>query len=140
MECGNCTLCCELLPIQALNKPHSEKCKYCETNCTIYEDRPDDCKNFNCLWVETDQSDESLRPNNTHVIFEKIPNVKAYLALVDPKYPLAYKTQEVESICIDLLDRGFSVLLSSFSNEPKRLRTPKGIKVDTMIEQIMKEL
>lgn len=140
MECGTCTLCCELLPIKQLNKHHSKLCEFCiNDSCSIYPTRPEECKNFKCLFLNRELPSK-LRPDQTHIIFEKIDDVDAYLMLVDPKYPEAYKANIVESFCLQLLDEGYSILLSSFSDKPKRLRTPIGIRTQDMMDKIMKEI
>lgn len=139
-ECGTCTLCCELLPIKSLNKPHSELCKFCiNDQCSVYSTRPEACKNFKCLYLNRDLGLE-LRPDFTHIIFEKIDNCEAYLMLVDPKYPDAYKEEIVEDFCLELIEEGYSILLSSYSSAPKRLRTPVGISTKEMYDRIMKEI
>jgi uncharacterized cysteine cluster protein YcgN (CxxCxxCC family) len=52
--CGACSLCCKLLPIAELDKPHDRWCAHCRPGaggCTIYETRPQACRTFNCLWL-----------------------------------------------------------------------------------------
>jgi Fe-S-cluster containining protein len=49
-SCGECTLCCSIQNIEELNKPEGVKCRHCNNGCTIYEDRPTVCREFNCLW------------------------------------------------------------------------------------------
>lgn len=52
--CGACSLCCKLLPIAALDKPHDEWCAHCRPGnggCTIYENRPQTCQTFACHWL-----------------------------------------------------------------------------------------
>src|SRR5262249_4530121 len=46
-ECGKCSLCCKLLPIQELNKPIDTWCPHCRPGhggCTIYSSRPSECR------------------------------------------------------------------------------------------------
>lgn len=53
-ECGSCSLCCKLLPIDApgIEKPAAKWCSHWSkaTKCGIYEQRPETCRTFNCLW------------------------------------------------------------------------------------------
>ena len=73
-ECGSCNYCCEVLPIPEIQKPQSVLCKNCtETKgCDIYNSRPQSCKNFDCLYLQSDDMDVSLRPNECGVMFEKV--------------------------------------------------------------------
>ncbi len=52
--CGACSLCCKLLPIAALDKPHDRWCAHCRPGaggCMIYESRPQTCRDFACHWL-----------------------------------------------------------------------------------------
>tara|TARA_R110000787_G_scaffold70330_1_gene156424 strand:- start:219 stop:869 length:651 start_codon:yes stop_codon:yes gene_type:complete len=51
-SCGDCTLCCKLVPVPALQKEGHEWCKHCAIGegCKIYKDRPLDCQGFECFW------------------------------------------------------------------------------------------
>lgn len=52
--CGSCTMCCKLMGVPELEKPPGEWCKHCDpkVGCTIYDDRPESCKDFECLWLQ----------------------------------------------------------------------------------------
>ena len=53
-HCGSCTLCCKVLGVRGLDKPPYEPCRHCAVGegCAIYPSRPQDCRQFNCMWVE----------------------------------------------------------------------------------------
>ncbi len=53
-SCGECSACCELLEIPTLEKPKKTLCSHvCESKgCSIYQDRPGECRTFQCLWSE----------------------------------------------------------------------------------------
>ena len=54
-ECGECTECCTMLEILALNKPKKTPCKFLNKNCGgcgDYDNRPQDCRGFQCAWSE----------------------------------------------------------------------------------------
>ena len=50
--------------VTALGKPAGKWCRQFSKSagCAIYEDRPDDCRVFNCLWLLTEALDESWKP------------------------------------------------------------------------------
>ena len=69
--CGECTMCCITPRIPELNKPERVKCTHCTTKCNIYEERPNVCRTFQCVWSTSDW-DISRRPDKCGVIIEKL--------------------------------------------------------------------
>jgi Fe-S-cluster containining protein len=65
IDCQQCGVCCTVFDIAALKKKELTPCKYLDENnrCTIYENRPDVCKNYMpdeiCMLISTlDKSDK----------------------------------------------------------------------------------
>jgi hypothetical protein len=52
-DCKGCTLCCKLLSVEELNMPPLVWCPKCDTKqgCTIYADRPTECRQFFCEFL-----------------------------------------------------------------------------------------
>lgn len=54
-SCGSCSLCCKLLSIEGLeDRPGWTWCRHCRPGkggCSIYDGRPDACRNFVCGWL-----------------------------------------------------------------------------------------
>ncbi|QQE12824.1 hypothetical protein JD969_05000 [Planctomycetota bacterium] len=51
-ECGSCNSCCTALSIACIEKPAGEHCEnLCEAGCVIYDERPEPCRGFTCLWL-----------------------------------------------------------------------------------------
>ncbi len=69
--CGDCTACCSLMAIPELDKPHFAACKHlCKQGCSIYESRPDTCRDYTCLWrADIVKGDERRRPDILGVVF-----------------------------------------------------------------------
>ncbi|MDA0654229.1 MAG: hypothetical protein O2905_05725 [Proteobacteria bacterium] len=63
--CGDCTLCCKLLPVAALDKPRFEWCRHCDKGrgCGIYDDRPDACRTFACSYLVSPGLGDEWRPS-----------------------------------------------------------------------------
>jgi len=57
-KCGDCTECCFVMGVEALNKAQYQKCEHICKGCTIYDQRPDSCKSFNCTWLLSGWSEE----------------------------------------------------------------------------------
>lgn len=73
--CGECTACCEVLAIEAptLRKPAGILCRHCSGhNCQIYDQRPDPCRAFYCLWRELAALSDEHRPDQLGVVFRVI--------------------------------------------------------------------
>ncbi|MGH6818200.1 MAG: YkgJ family cysteine cluster protein [Methylovirgula sp.] len=71
--CGACSLCCKLLPVAALNKPHDRWCTHCRPGnggCTIYETRPQTCREFDCLWLAEPSVGEHWYPLQSKMVVQ----------------------------------------------------------------------
>jgi hypothetical protein len=71
--CGACSLCCKLLPIAALGKPHDQWCTYCRPGnggCTIYESRPQTCRSFACNWLADPTIGEHWYPLKSKMVVQ----------------------------------------------------------------------
>lgn len=74
-QCGSCTLCCTLHGVNegmpdGKPKPPNTRCQYLgDRGCSIYETRPQECRDYTCLWIEG-HGDKLIRPNRTGVMFE----------------------------------------------------------------------
>ena len=46
-------MCCKVYRIPVLNKQEGKWCAHCAigSGCRIYEDRPEQCRSFVCLWL-----------------------------------------------------------------------------------------
>jgi len=71
-ECGECTLCCTLLPIEWLGKPADVICEHCDKGCMIHETKHHECASFECSWLQSGVDNPDLRPDRCGVIFEKV--------------------------------------------------------------------
>ena len=71
-KCGECTACCVSLRVDATESKEWEKCRHLCNGCSIYNDRPETCKKFKCLWLSTQESDnpfpEEARPDKCGVM------------------------------------------------------------------------
>ena len=62
--CGDCTLCCKVMAVNSMSKPRGAWCRNCtKRSCAIYDERPDDCRQFNCVWLKVETLPNELRPD-----------------------------------------------------------------------------
>jgi hypothetical protein len=84
-ECGDCSLCCKLLGIEALNKPQGQWCPHCAKSqgCTIYDARPQECRDFACIWLENAALGPEWRPSRSKIVLYLIGDGARLIAHVD---------------------------------------------------------
>lgn len=92
-ECGTCSLCCKLLGIGALEKRQGVWCEKCDppNGCTIYESRPEECRAFSCLWLESPAMGEEWKPTKSKIILYLIDDGARLIAHVNPSSPDAWR-------------------------------------------------
>lgn len=113
--CGDCTLCCTLMSVAELKKPCDVACSHIAkgVGCAIYADRPPSCRNFACAWLQ-DQGEHrgvmrrELRPDKCHVVLFGVGNGDME-AVVDPKYPGAWKVGAIGQFLKQASDRGVNI-------------------------------
>ena len=65
--CGTCTACCTTHGIPSLNKAPGDACSKIAGRCSIYEARPAECRDFDCLWLQG-MFDGADRPDRLGVV------------------------------------------------------------------------
>ena len=91
-SCGNCLLCCKLPSIPSLQKSSFTWCKHAQIGhgCSIYDQRPDECRSFNCLWLTDLNLNEEWQPSRAK--FYLAPKSNGNLVvMVDPSFPQAWR-------------------------------------------------
>jgi len=91
--CGDCTACCERFEIDGdiwnnNVKTKNVMCKYECNGCSIYEDRPEVCRDFKCVWLRIKEArpdfSEQLRPDQVGaMVITKEPENNKGQILID---------------------------------------------------------
>jgi len=71
-ECGTCTACCTTMIVPELNKAAHCDCPFANQGCTMYDDRPPTCADWNCLWLLGHFRDRD-RPDKTGYVSWVMP-------------------------------------------------------------------
>lgn len=67
--CEECQVCCYATRINVLKKPAFTRCDFqCESGCSKYEERPQECRDHRCTWL-IGFGDEEARPDKLGVTF-----------------------------------------------------------------------
>lgn len=82
--CGTCSECCKIKEFPSLPKAEWHKCGLLGSShgCMIYEDRPDECREYSCLWLSNPMIPEEMRPGQSKIIFDivEINSVPVFVA------------------------------------------------------------
>lgn len=75
-KCGDCQLCCRLMPTEEIGKPANERCpQQCSKGCRIYARKPMSCTLWNCRWLIDDDMSDQPRPDRSHIVHDMMPDV-----------------------------------------------------------------
>jgi hypothetical protein len=131
-KCGDCQLCCKLVPVRSLGKLAGQRCEHQQHHkgCNIYAKLwgvAPECKLWNCRWLGNDDMDELRRPDRTHYVVDIMPDfvraadrdgnptytIEVAQIWIDPDYPDAHRDPALRA----WLERKNLVGLVRYSNE-----------------------
>ena len=109
-QCGDCQLCCKLLPVKSLAKLAGQRCSHQRHHkgCAVYKQLgrvSPECKLWNCRWLVEDDTEGLSRPDRSHYVIDLMPDfvtlrddatgqanhVQVVQIWVDPKHPDAHR-------------------------------------------------
>lgn len=107
MECGECTLCCKLLEVHDIPSDIGVYCQHCDKGCSIYEARPQECRDYQCMWTQMNEVADDLRPDKCGIIFDRMAEdvISARIDEGQKIKPLAFSQINA------FIEQGFSVLV-----------------------------
>lgn len=114
--CGDCQLCCRLLPVAGVNKPANQRCRHQRhgKGCAVYgimggsfgaPRMPLECKLWSCRWLVGDGTRDLARPDRSHYVLDVMQDfvtvqetpdsekikIGALQVWVDPAHPDAHR-------------------------------------------------
>jgi hypothetical protein len=108
-RCGDCQLCCKLLPVRSLNKGAGVRCQHQRHHkgCNIYQKAgfPSECGAWSCRWLTGNDTADLSRPDRSHYVVDIMPDfvtlrddaagtrqdIEVVQIWVDPGYPNAHR-------------------------------------------------
>ena len=62
-------MCCKVMAVPVIQKPIGEWCRFAQIGkgCSCYDTRPDPCRVFRCLWLDSEMP-EDLRPDKSKIV------------------------------------------------------------------------
>ena len=100
-SCGTCDMCCNgTFSLPEINGHRPEPTKPCYflnvvSKCTIYEDRPNPCKSYQCLWLADESIPDFMKPENMGGILD-IGKFKEYTYLQLNTNNVSYSDESME--------------------------------------------
>jgi hypothetical protein len=94
-SCGDCSLCCKLLGVDALEKAPGQWCAHFKRGggCGIYETRPKPCRVFHCLWMGSERLEDAWRPDRARFLMYPEEERRRLNVIVDPAQPDAWRRE-----------------------------------------------
>lgn len=94
-SCGNCSLCCKVVGIEALQKPVGQWCPHAKPGrgCAIYDTRPEECRHFSCVWLHNDRLGEEWRPSRSKIVLYMIDEGQRLIAHLDAGAPGVWREE-----------------------------------------------
>lgn len=97
-HCGDCTLCCKIMAIEARAKPAGVWCPDCRPGrgCAIYADRPAECRDFRCLWLSDGRLDDRWKPSRSKLVLTTSED--GIEVRCDPGFPDAWRKAPFDGV------------------------------------------
>lgn len=94
-DCDGCAMCCKLFDVPPIGKAAGAWCHNLDgaLMCTIYEDRPHECRAFFCHYRRDADVPEHWKPHKSHMVILAEASGVRITAHVDPAQPLAWRKQ-----------------------------------------------
>jgi hypothetical protein len=93
--CGECSLCCKLLSVDEISKPTGTWCRHYlkSKGCSIYEQRPEQCRDFMCGWLSHPDIGDEWSPRRSKMVLFADRHVDRLGVHVDPGSPTAWRRE-----------------------------------------------
>jgi hypothetical protein len=84
-HCGDCQLCCKLLPVKSVAKPSGQRCRHQRVakGCAVYANLmrvSPECHFWTCRWLINDDAGDLRRPDRSHYVIDIMPD---YVSALD---------------------------------------------------------
>ena len=117
-SCGTCTACCKIMIVEELSKPSNTWCRHCKIGegCEIYESRPDACRVYECVWLQSQRGGKplplALRPDKSRVVIGVTNKGDDIVLYVSPDRPDAWKRGGMGQFVAEMRAKGFPVAVA----------------------------
>ncbi len=115
--CEGCTACCKTMGVHELEKPVNTWCRHCRigAGCEIYETRPQSCRTFECVWLQTQKGAKplasELRPDASRVVMSTTDGGETVVLNVAPDRQDAWQQGAMGRLVSEMLADGVPVIV-----------------------------
>ena len=101
--------------VPELKKPSAKWCSSCDRGkgCTVYDERPPSCRNFQCFWLMDENFPDEFRPDRINALAAFNDTPDSAVLHVDPAKPATVRKPEVRAMIDALLKAYPKVFLLS---------------------------
>lgn len=118
-HCRDCTLCCSLPLIEALDKAMYRPCVHiADGGCGIFgqPERPATCIRYRCAYLEAQEERSPGRhgiphPRDCGAYYHRDAGMRSVVMFVDPARPERWKTTALTERLREALDEGYSLTI-----------------------------
>jgi hypothetical protein len=129
-QCGDCQLCCKLLPVKSLAKLAGQRCSHQRHHkgCAVYAKLgaiAPECRLWSCRWLTGDDTADLSRPDRSHVVIDIMPDyvtlednatgelkhVEVVQIWADPNHPDAHREPTVRAYIERRAQEGVAALV-----------------------------
>ncbi len=122
-QCGSCSACCRWPSIEELDKPAKTACpnlEKCGYGCTIYENRPKHCMDYQCSWLRGVGEDRD-RPDVSKILIDRRNTQFGQGMLVaKPLHPNAEQSRKGQDAIINAAKEAGACLVVDY-DDPDRV-------------------
>jgi hypothetical protein len=129
--CGDCQLCCKLVPVKEIGKKAGQRCKNQRHHkgCAVYRKKgfPMSCHFWTCAWLTGEVGADMRRPDRAHYVVDVMPDyvtaseddtgethqIPVVQVWCDPGYPDAHRDPALRT----WLDANQAVAIVRFNHE-----------------------
>lgn len=145
-RCGDCSLCCRLLPNVALDKPAGKACQFQRHHkgCTVYSRRPEECQIWSCRWLAGDDTAGLRRPDRSHYVIDPLPDTIRFVhnetgqahefdalqVWIDPAFPQAQHDPALRAYMLKTAEEHAMPTLLRWSNRTATAVFPPPLNSD----------
>lgn len=130
-QCGDCQLCCKLLPVSSLNKGANTRCKHQRHHkgCAVYANLPNvapECRLWSCQWLVAPNTTANIRrPDRAGYVIDTFPDfvtaldndtgksvrVPVIQIWCDPKQPDAWRDPALKDFLLRYGAKGHAAII-----------------------------
>jgi hypothetical protein len=142
-HCGDCQLCCKLLPVKELGKVHGERCRYQHTGkgCSVHAQLAriaPSCAFWSCAWLVDPEATKLPRPDRCHFVVDIVPDfvhatppggeridIPVMQVWIDPAFPAAAESAALRAWIEHVADtRGLATIVRFNSRDAYTVFAP----------------